>query len=160
MGDTPKTVLAAKKALEARGHKLVSLENLIDSFEAFDVYSDLLLADNGKYIKEMLRNDEIGPSAQTLNLLMSLPSWKRRFLTRILPLSDRMRITASAGLDAEQAGGLYSKIGDKDSLRDGILKNMERYSLDLIISPVMPFPAPRKDVAYNLFCNNVFTVKT
>ncbi|CAG7819687.1 unnamed protein product, partial [Allacma fusca] len=50
IGDTPKTILAAKEALQSKGHKLISLENIIDSFEAYDVYSDLISADGGQYI--------------------------------------------------------------------------------------------------------------
>ncbi|CAG7726869.1 unnamed protein product [Allacma fusca] len=104
----------------------------------------------------MLWNDEVSPSFKTLNFLLSLPTWTRKFLAKALPLPERHRISVSAGLEALTSRGLFEKIQLKNSLRDGILKVMEKNALDLIISPVMPFPAPRKNIAPNLITGSAY----
>ena len=91
MGDTPNTLKDAATALEKRGHKVIPMQD-VDSFEAFDIYADLITADGGAYFKRMLDNDAVAASFEAVQILLSMPPWKRRFLS-FLPFSGKFYLT-------------------------------------------------------------------
>ena len=94
MGDTPKTIKDAADVLKKRGHTVIRLQDL-DSFEAFDIYADLITADGGAYLKRMLDNDAVAPSFEAIQILLSIPPWKRRFMS-FLPFSGKFHPSNSS----------------------------------------------------------------
>ena len=53
-------------------------------------------------------------------------------------------------MDVSRSDKLWDRVAEKDEFREYILKMMENDSLDIIISPVLPFPAPRNDITAHL----------
>ncbi len=66
IGDTQKTVLDAKAALESRGHDLVPFE-MPDDYHYIQLINTILMADGGKSFREMFANEGVAPAVKVRN---------------------------------------------------------------------------------------------
>ncbi|CAG7815834.1 unnamed protein product [Allacma fusca] len=155
LGQTEATLLKAKEALELRGHNLTAIE-MIDSYESFDVFTDLLLADNGESIKQQLRNDEVSNAFEAFRFVLRLPHLAKRIIS-FLPVPDRTKMVLTPGTAARISNRLWDKVKTKRELREDILNFMDRHSIDVIISPAFPFPAPKVETAPYLLLGYSYT---
>ncbi|CAG7786166.1 unnamed protein product [Allacma fusca] len=149
MGDTPLVIEETKIRLEALGHTVVPFE-LPDGYRFMKLMIDLIFADGGHYLASQIKDDKIATAFKSMYFGIQFPSWQKQ-LAGTFPMSDRLQIILQAGVDTEKSIGLQEAVEATKELAKEILKQMQEYKLDLLLTPVFPVPALRLDDPSNLF---------
>jgi Asp-tRNA(Asn)/Glu-tRNA(Gln) amidotransferase A subunit family amidase len=166
IGDTEEVVLEAKTTLEGNGHILLPFEALDDKHLGnwTKLLFDLRNADLGSNLCDELYAEEISPSTEGFFPIIQKPYWIRGILAtlyRLLPESRQRnrRIQAlRAGFDAQTSTQLWKCLAERKRLIVEMLRRMREMELDLILSPVFPFPALKVEDHPKLMCEFIFSV--
>lgn len=152
---TQKTVLKAKKALEARGHILIPTEIPDNNiFQWAELFRDLSKADYGMYLKGLSYGEEESEAMQHFRWECNYPLWFRSFVSSLLtliPISHCQALGESLriGHNASTAAKLWKCMERRDHIVDQLLSSMASLQLDLILCPAFPFPALRAQDIHN-----------
>ena len=125
IGDTSDTVLQAKSALEKLGHTALEFQ-LPDPDHLKILYSTLLTAGRGSQLYNLLKHDALSENALRYT---RTSIWKDKAI--------------AADPAAQRSEVLWKYLKELRMAKINILQQMREANIDLILSPVLPFPAPK-----------------
>ena len=126
-------MLWAKHALEEMGHTVVQFE-MLEPEKLEKLYSTLLVAGRGTQLYDLLKHDVVCKETERFSKVCyasSCPSF--------LHTTNGMAVDS----DAQKSEVLWQYLKEQRLERLKMLRRLKELELDLIISPVLPFPAPK-----------------